>query len=384
MVASFLLLAIATLLAPATADSQVSRVLVRSLPGLHRVELILPEGRIAVNIPDDLAPGGLFTATVARLPGRNGTARLNALMVEVPALRPGPLPDRFEFLVDANTPRELRVEVREREGGALLGQAVVPVRTTAPPRSESIPTVGQVGSPARVRGEFDGNFANSAAVLSGTETVLLAESPRQLVFEVPDAAAGMGEVVVREQDRVTRGPFRVVSVLMTPAAAVLKAGERRTVDIGVSGLAGLTAPLAFRLSVTGPVTMDGGREQRLQILPASVGPDGRWTLVRNLVAVDSGEMSLSASVGTDAAAAVACSFAGEPVRVYTAIGGSGNLWNVGIETAIGEKRVLWLEGRRPALRPGMWITLRNCRQDENADGRATGWAAARDPRRSSP
>ncbi len=365
-----------------SASAQGSTAFVRTLPGLYRVEVIVPEGRIAVNIPDDLAPGGLFTATVSRVPRSGGAARLNALAVEVPGLRPGPLPDRFEFLVDQSTPRSLRVEVRERESGALLGEANVPVRLSGPLLVDALPTVGLVGSPIRVRGAFDGNMANTAAVVSGTETVLLAESPRQLVLDTPDAPLGPGEIVVREQDRVTRGPFRVVGVTVTPSAATVASGARRTLDIQVAGLGELAAPLPFRVSVSGPVTVEGGREQRLDIRPANVQADGRWSFVRNVVAVDSGDMVVTTAVGTDLAGGAACTFAGAPVRIASALAGSGTLWQVAIETPIGEKRRLWIEGPRPTFRAGQWVTLRGCRQEDTGDGRASGWTIARDPRRS--
>jgi hypothetical protein len=363
-------------------DTQAqSRVVVRALPGLHRVEVTIPEGQVAVNVPDDLAPGGLYTATVVRTPRSGGAARLNGLSVEMPALRPGPLPDRFEFLVDRNTPRAIRVEVRETETGALLGEATVPVRTTAPGSSEVLPIVGQIGFPIRVRGTFDGNMANTAAVVSGRETVLLAESPRQLVLDTPDAPLGLGDIVVREEERVLRGPFRVVSITVTPAPGPVPADARRTLDVQVAGLAELEAPLPIRISVSGPMTVEGGRDQRLEIRPANVLPDGRWGLVRAMTAVDSGDVSVSTAIGTDVPAPASCSFSAEPLRVTSALSGRGLLWSVRVETALGEKRRLWFEGKRPNLRAGQWISLRNCRLEEGGDGRTTGWTFAKDPRR---
>jgi hypothetical protein len=363
-------------------DTQAqSSVVVRALPGLHRIEVTVPEGLIAVNLPDDLAPGGLYTATVARLPRSGGATRLNGLSVEMPALRPGPLPDRFEFPVDSNTPRAIRVEVRETETGALLGEATVPVRSTAPGSSEVLPIVGQIGSPIRIKGTFDGDMANTAAVVSGRETVLLAESPRQLVLDTPDAPLGLGEIVVREEERVLRGPFRVVRITVTPAPGPVPADGRRTLDVQVAGLAELEAPLPLRINVSGPMIVEGGREQRLDIRPANVLPDGRWGLVRTMTAVDSGDVSVSTAIGTDVAAPATCSFSAEPLRLSSGISGRGLLWNARVETAVGEKRRLWFEGRRPNLRAGQWISLRNCRLEESGDGRTTGWTIARDPRR---
>jgi hypothetical protein len=299
----------------------------------------------------------------------------------MPALRPGPLPDRFEFLVDRNTPRAIRVEVRETETGALLGEATVPVRTTAPGSSEVLPIVGQIGSPIRVRGTFDGNMANTAAVVSGRETVLLAESPRQLVLDTPDAPLGLGDIVVREEERVLRGPFRVVSITVTPAPGPVPADARRTLDVQVAGLAELEAPLPIRISVSGPMTVEGGRDQRLEIRPANVLADGRWGLARTMMAVDSGDVSVSTAIGGDVAAPATCSFSAEPLRLSSGISGRGLLWNARVETALGEKRRLWFEGRRPNLRAGQWISLRNCRLEESGDGRTTGWTITRDPRR---
>lgn len=377
---STLLAACCALVVPNDARAQ-SSVVVRAFPGLHRVEVTVPEGRIAINIPDDLSPGGLFTATVARMPKSGGAARLNGMSVEMPALRPGPLPDRFEFLIDRNTPPTLRVEIRETESGALLGEAAVPVRPAPTAPGEFLPVVGQVGLPIRVRGVFDGNMANTAAVVSGRETVLLAESSRQLVLDTPDAPLGLGDIVVREEDRVLRGPFRVVSLTVTPAPGPVPADARRTLDVQVAGLAGLEAPIPFRISVSGPVTVEGGREQRLEIRPANVQADGRWGLARTMVAVDSGYVSVSTAIGTDVLAPANCTFSAEPLRLASALSGRGLLWTARVETALGEKRRLWFEGNRPNLRAGQWISLRNCRLEESGDGRTTGWTIARDPRR---
>ena len=358
-----------------------SSVVVRAFPGIHRVEITVPEGRIAINIPDDLAPGGLFTATVSRTPLSGGATRLNAMSVELPALRPGPLPDRFEFQVDRNTPPTIRVEIRETESGALLGEATVPVRPSTAAPVEALPVVGQIGLPVRVRGAFDGNMANTAAVVSGRETVLLAESPRQLVLDTPDAPLGLGDIVVREEDRVLRGPFRVVSLTVTPAPGPVPADARRTLDVQVAGLEGLDAPIPFRISVSGPVTVEGGREQRLEIRPANVLADGRWGLARTMVAVDSGDISVSTAIGPDVIAPATCTFSAKPLRLSSALAGRGLLWSARVETALGEKRRLWFEGKRPNLRAGQWISLRNCRLEESGDGRTTGWTLARDPRR---
>jgi hypothetical protein len=375
-----LLAACCALAAPNDARAQ-SSVVVRAFPGLHRVEVTVPEGRIAINVPDDLAPGGLYTATVARTPRSGGATRLNGMSVEMPALRPGPLPDRFEFLVDRNTPPSIRVEVRETESGALLGEATVPVRTTAAASVEALPTVGQIGWPVRVRGAFDGNMANTAALVRGRETVLLAESPRQLVLDTPDAPLGLGEIVVREEDRVLRGPFRVVSLTVTPAPGPVPADARRTLDVQVAGLAELEAPIPLRISVSGPVTVEGGREQRLEIRPANVLADGRWGLARTMVAVDSGNVSITTTIGSDVTAPTSCAFSSVPLRISSALSGRGLLWSARVETALGEKRRLWFEGARPRLRAGQWISLRNCRLEESGDGRTTGWTLARDPRR---
>jgi hypothetical protein len=377
---SALLATCCALVAPNQAPAQ-SSVVVRAFPGIHRVEVTVPEGRIAINIPDDLAPGGLYTATVARTPNRGGATRLNAMSVEMPALRPGPLPDRFEFLVDRNTPTSIRVEVRETESGALLGEATVPVRPAVAASVDALPTVGEIGRPVRVRGSFDGSMGNSAAVVSGRETVLLAESPRQLVLDTPDAPLGPGDIVVREGDRVLRGPFRTVSLTVTPAPGPVPADARRTLDVQVAGLADLEAPIPIRITVSGPVTVEGGREQRLEIRPANVLADGRWGLVRAMVAVDSGSISVSTAIGTDVTAPASCPFSAEPLRVSSALSGRGLLWSARVETALGEKRRLWFEGTRPNLRPGQWINLRNCRLEESGDGRTTGWTLARDPRR---
>jgi hypothetical protein len=127
--------------------------------------------------------------------------------------------------------------------------------------------------------------------------------------------------------------------------------------------------------------VEGGREQRLEIRPANVLADGRWGLARTMVAVDSGNVSITTAIGSDVTAPTSCAFSSEPLRISSALSGRGLLWSARVETALGEKRRLWFEGARPRLRAGQWISLRNCRLEESGDGRTTGWTLARDPRR---
>ena len=179
-----------------------------------------------------------------------------------------------------------------------------------------IPPLGQTGRPIVVTGPFDGNSSNTVfnwtpdvrhGAPTGGGTVgtnslntaeLLAESPREAVFEAPRNVTGPMDIKLKEGNVETTGTHRSVGVnLSAPKTSLIK-GESTTLKVEVSGLQGITQPVPLTLQCTGVITMAGGIYQPLVIQPSQVGADGRYTTTRGITGVQAGGWGATATVVT--------------------------------------------------------------------------------------
>ena len=102
--------------------------------------------------------------------------------------------------------------------------------------------------------------------------------------------------MVKEQGKEMRGTYRNASVRLSAAKPVLTKGERTTLTAKVEGLDGMSTPALLRLTLSGPVRMEGGNEQMRMILPFEVKDDGSFTLNRTITALQAGGFNASGKV----------------------------------------------------------------------------------------
>lgn len=201
--------------------------------------------------------------------------------------------------------------------------APTPPKTPSNPPSSSpsgaghfqLPTLGQQGRPAQIFGPFDGNTSNTTLMVvppkspvkdleKTTEKVSdgsglvrpLAESPRQLVFEIPTNVTGPAEIVLKEGNVEARGVAHVVGVALSAPKTNLMRGEKTTLTIEVSGLGGITKDVPMQLDARGVINMDRGNFQNLLIKPEEVKLDGRFTTKREITGVQAGGFAVTATV----------------------------------------------------------------------------------------
>lgn len=167
-----------------------------------------------------------------------------------------------------------------------------------------IPKVVQQGRVIPIQGNFDGDASNTKASLkpdgpgnASGELRPLAESPRQAVFEAPtDLPAGAINITVSDGPNVTEGKFRNVGINLTAPKTTLLRGEKTTLTITVTGLQGITQPTPLTLTSEGVITMDGGMYQPLVIIPSQVAGDGRYTTTRGITGIQAGGWTATATV----------------------------------------------------------------------------------------
>ena len=326
--------------------------------GIQRVSFALPQGRVVVNLPDDMMAGDTISGTVVAEPkGQTSEERtknlteLNGYVIELetPKKSDGtstpkvnaPIsatPSPFTFkLPQVTTPtapvtndfRYLTVSRMTDLGLLAFGKATVPIdvisesslRSLRPISVENriyeVPTIGQQGRPIEIIGPFDGNIGNTRLMFGpagssiqdfekNTENVTggfgllqpLAESPRKCVLTAPTNVTGPIELFVKDGQSQTTSPYRNVAVNLTAPKTNLLKGEHTELHVEVNGLQGITQPVPLTLTSNGVITMEGGMYQPLLIQPSQVGADGRYTTTRGITGVQTGGWTSTATVVT--------------------------------------------------------------------------------------
>src|SRR6185503_18312907 len=131
-----------------------------------------------------------------------------------------------------------------------------------------IPGFGQSGRTIVLTGPFDGDSSNTKLSIqstgsvsqapgtrSGTDSGVIAESPRQAIFTAPTNVTGPFEITLTEAGKETKGPYRNVGVNLSAPKTNLLKGEQTTLRVEVSGLQGLKMPVPLTLESRGVITM---------------------------------------------------------------------------------------------------------------------------------
>jgi hypothetical protein len=252
-------------------------------------------------VPNEIAAGQTQSIVITI---RNG----NQSSVDPPLARAVVTPNPRIILVSISLPPITPPQTGEPPSGA--------VTTPEPkitPRFE-IPPLGQQGRPLVITGPFDGNSANTmlnwTAVRStlqdfekNTENVsgrfgLIAESPRQAVFQSPTKVSGPIQITLTEGNTQTTGAYRNVGVNLSAPKTSLMKGEQTTLTVNVSGLEGIKSSVPLTLDSQGVITMEGGSYQSLVIQPSQVDADGRYSTTLGITGVQTGAWGVVATVVT--------------------------------------------------------------------------------------
>lgn len=298
-----------------------------SANGLYTVKFDTPSGQLVVRLPDDMRAGDTISGTVTAEP--KGTtpeertrneAELNGYVIEVlPPNQPSGtkvstakmwMVSNFRFEVGdlpvksgGGTDEPGFQVVLMNKDGKPVQHANVPfaspigtILTSGPPNTFALPRIGQQGRPVRIPGPFDGNSDNTKVMVGGKEVPVLAESPRNAVFESPTNVTGPTEIAVKEGTTETKGEFRNLKLDLTAPKTSLLKGESTELKVQVSGLEGITNPVPLQLDATGVITMDGGNFQNLRITPTEVNQGGTYTTTRSITGQQAGAFTVVATV----------------------------------------------------------------------------------------
>lgn len=306
--AALALALLATLAAPAAraADPPVT-VELEQRAGLATVRFLLPQGVVAVHLPDDLAAGetvsGSLTLALAPAPPRKeekARAQLALLTVDVGGLPQRPAPTSLSGLTVCGDlacdggGSAVPVRLRNRKG-EVLAEGRVPVTEPLPPSTAyRYPPVGQTGGYLEIHGPFDGVAASTRLVIHGLRAAVVAESPRRTLVEVPAGAVGASTLELQEGPARAAGPFRALRTALRLGKPSLAPGERTTLWLEIQGLADLEEELPVAVWSRRPerALLEAGPRQGLSIHPSEVQPGGVYQWIGTVVGVTPGPVEI--------------------------------------------------------------------------------------------
>ncbi len=222
--------------------------------GLHTVTFETLQGRIRVNLPDDMAAGDSVSGSVIGEPGgeteterRQNADHLNGYVVEINKTKTPVFRKVLKWTIPAALiGRETAVPaiLRDNEGKE-VATVMVPIQPTPPPIEQPttpvpgdyhLPRIGQAGKSIQISGPFDSDFKTTRVRVRGEQLQLLAQSPRKAIVDSPLDVVGPTEIEIREGDVVANGPNNNLRLSLKAGQTSLTGGERTTLTAEMSGL----------------------------------------------------------------------------------------------------------------------------------------------------
>jgi len=318
-----------TSMAPVIQDKSKGQVQSDFSNGLHTATIDTRYGQVIVKLPDDMVAGDTISGTVSVQPkGENEkekTKNREELDKLVLALHDISFPVKQSSFVwhspkpKANTPARYSLGLfdsrrRKEMATVALEARIVEISPepriiggefpTAPPQKNPspsswfwLPTTGQQAKPNQIHGPFDGNSGTTLLTISGQEVKVLAESPRQCVFESPTTVTGPSQIVVKENTTEIKAPYNNIRLRLSGKTSLLKA-ESTPLTVRAEGLQGSAQDIPLHLAKYGAVTMEGGDTQTKVIHPSEVQSDGSFVMTRTVTGIQPGNFTVIATIPT--------------------------------------------------------------------------------------
>ncbi len=300
-----LAIAAAALLAAPARGGDARRARLDRGPGILAAAFLLPEGNVYLNLPDDLAAGDAVSGTLVAEPAGRGPAEIAANRERLLRCAVRMADSRAPVaagILRAKLPsdsREVSSELLDENGRAAASIRVplADARAISRPASLRLPTRVLAGNRARIAGSFGGDLSATSVRVGSQPARIVAESPRQCIFESPASPAGRTTIEVREGRAACRGPLRNIVLKITSPKTDLLRGEHTTMTVELDGLEGLEAPLTLTLANRTPavVSMEMGEEQTLPVEPGEVA-GGAWSATRGLTGIQRGDFDIEADL----------------------------------------------------------------------------------------
>lgn len=276
---------------------------VSSQKGLTTAVFNLTEGQIKIYLPDDIRPGETISGTVTIEPAGESAKEKNRnkeslekYSVQLPDELTGKkVVSRFFRFSTKSSNHSISLSLNNKT----VSTVVIPMNNrTGNPGLLSIPAHILTTAPSRITGPFDGDASTTRCSIDGAPMEILAESPRQCIINMPEAASGPHIVSVSENNMTTEKKVSAVNMDVNAGKLSLQKGEKTYVDVTITGLQNLPsdALLTCVNTTTGVVTMAGGESQLIPIAAANISANGTFNQHFELQSIKTGSFSVTVNL----------------------------------------------------------------------------------------
>jgi hypothetical protein len=274
-----------------------------------RTEIPLEEGKLIINLPDDIRAGDVISGTVSTEPkgerqkekDRNNSALLN-YTIHIGGSVFTPAPAGYKPMNFVATPGT-GIRVRDSKLIEVFFKPIIfkPIPTAIASmgsNSVTVPTHALTGAPLGINGNFDGDIATTRCFLDGKDMEILAESPRQSFVTMPQASSGQHNITVQEKGRSTERKVSAVNMDLSATRTDLLKGQTSTLTVALSGLQGLSSDATITLTNTSPstISLSGGNTQTITVSPSQVSNNGGYTQNFTAQSLATGAFSVNADL----------------------------------------------------------------------------------------
>lgn len=281
---------------------------------LNRQEINTPNGKITIFLPANIVNGDVISGTVVSEPKGNTTTKqqqnskiIKGYVYEIGENKNAPVDDKIKFTIPDDINSEfLDIFLRDQKG-KIVSTIEIPVAKNAPFNfplnamekfSPIIPEYIESGVPTSIAGYFDGDFSTSAIQIADKNVDVLAESPREIIFNPPENISGIENITIEEQGLIFEEQIRIIDLQLSAAKTQLKTGEQTSIQMVVSGLIDIDSDLKLFVNNLTPsvLLIEGGNFQELIISPENVNDQGVWTGAISGNSIRTGDFSVQVKV----------------------------------------------------------------------------------------
>lgn len=286
----------------AAAEAKIIAVIPPADPGPLNIQSFeTREGKITVFLPP-LSSGATISGTVYLEPdgrtekerGANLTVLKQAYNLTLDNLNVPVQSNSFQLQIPTTQGSSVPLRLTT-SGGQLIKSEQL--QLTSLPSSAiriSIPPYVVSGDVTALPGNFDGSSKTTSLKINGENITVIAESPAALYFNAPATQTGPSTIECSDKGKTKTARINVVSLGLSAEKTNLRRGQQTQIHIKVTGLEGINEKVPLTIENRSPavITLEGGNNQRVTILPADT-QEGVYNTTRNIQSLITGGFSVT-------------------------------------------------------------------------------------------
>jgi len=267
--------------------------------GLNTVAFKTPEGTIYTYLPNKYVLNQQISGTVISQPNGNSEKQLkkNLKKLSTYVVHIGSETVKITspiFSLTMSEEASLPLQLKNAKGNIIATQ-IVPLEKVVKTTLISFPKTLVSENRSQICGNFDGDISTTSLKIGDKPIKIVAESPVQTLFQLPNLEVTSTEMVLTENEDEYTANAQIIGMEFTADKLKLQKGEGTYIRVAIFGLNNIEEPVDFVLdNVSTPViTLQGGNHQELTFYP---GEENTFSKSWRIQSLKSGGFNLIATL----------------------------------------------------------------------------------------